>query len=152
MRVLRLWSSIGRRMAVAGQSPSSPPTISTYSILSKSNLVGRCHHNLWRHIVMILFKVTICDLKGSHSLLFSRNIKSAGKRSILRLTAWLSTRVPTPYNSAKSWSSISLHTPHLVYAMLDDFDVSGPFYGNIRGHFIWRSFYNSLITTTIHHV
>ena len=43
----------------------------------------------------LFFKVTICDLKHSTSSFVSSNIKSLGKRSILRLTACFKTFVST---------------------------------------------------------
>ena len=51
------------------------------------------------------FEVTICDLK--HSSFVSWNIKSVGNRWILRLTAWFNTLVSTPYNFARSLSSMT---------------------------------------------
>src|SRR5207302_1008871 len=42
------------------------------------------------------FKVTNCDLKESASILLSWIMKSDGKRSRFRLTAWFRTLVSTP--------------------------------------------------------
>ena len=53
------------------------------------------------------FKVANCDLESSASSLVSWNIKSAGKRSMLRLTCSLRRLVSTPYNLAKSRSRIT---------------------------------------------
>jgi hypothetical protein len=41
------------------------------------------------------FEVTICDLKDSASSVVNWNMKSSGKRSGLRRTAWLSAFVGT---------------------------------------------------------
>src|SRR5262249_35507156 len=54
------------------------------------------------------FKITNCDLKASCSARVSWNMKSAGNRTRLRLTAWLSARVGTPYSAARSPSSMTL--------------------------------------------
>ena len=48
-----------------------------------------------------------CDFQFSNSSLFNWNIKSSGKRSILRFTCSLRRPVSTPYNRAKSRSSIT---------------------------------------------
>lgn len=50
--------------------------------------------------------VTNCDIPAISSRVNS-NMKSDGNRSRLRLTLWFSVRVSTPYNSAKSRSSIT---------------------------------------------
>jgi len=41
-------------------------------------------------------EVTICDLKFACSSGVSRNMKSSGKRSMFRFTAWFSTFTSTP--------------------------------------------------------
>ena len=53
------------------------------------------------------FKVANCDLEDSASSRVSWNIKSSGKRSILRFTCSFRRFVSTPYNRAKSRSSIT---------------------------------------------
>jgi len=59
-------------------------------------------------------EVTTCDLQFSISTFESRDAKSSGKRSILRLTAWLSTLVGTSYNSARS-ESIMTFCPRMTW-------------------------------------
>src|SRR5579885_2669605 len=54
------------------------------------------------------FEITDCDLKDATSDGANRNMKSAGKRAALRLTACTSSRVCTPYNAARSASSMTL--------------------------------------------
>jgi hypothetical protein len=52
------------------------------------------------------FDVADCDIKPSNSSRLSRNAKSGGNRSILRLTCSLSLPVLTPYNWARSESKM----------------------------------------------
>ena len=59
----------------------------------------------WKQRNEKLFEVAICDLK--HSSIVSWNMKSSGKRSMLRLTCSFSRLVSTPYNSARSRSIIT---------------------------------------------
>jgi hypothetical protein len=42
------------------------------------------------------FEITVCDLKRTASRSVSWNMKSAGKRSAFRFTAWTSAFVDTP--------------------------------------------------------
>ena len=58
-------------------------------------------------------EVTNCDLKFVTSSLVNWNMNRSGKRSMLRLTAWLSAFVGTPYSSARSRSSMTC-TPRIV--------------------------------------
>ena len=54
-----------------------------------------------------LSKVANCDLETSASSFVSWNMKSSGKRSILRLTCSFSRLVSTPYRRAKSRSRMT---------------------------------------------
>src|SRR3989338_7394435 len=54
------------------------------------------------------FDIANCDIKPSHSSWVSGNMKSSGKRSMLRFTASLRRNVSTSYSSARSRSSITL--------------------------------------------
>ena len=79
---------------------STPESMATPSWVKARgrNLGSRC---FWE-------PVTNCDrFMASASSRERRNIKSSGKRSAFRVTAWLNAFVGTPYSSAKSKSSIT---------------------------------------------
>ena len=52
-------------------------------------------------------EVTICDFKFLNSLRVNWNMKSFGKRSMLRFTAWMRTLGFTPYSSARCVESMT---------------------------------------------
>jgi len=89
VRIMAIFTVTARSLFKTDDSIAMPCSVKTYGFFLRPILIPE-------------LEVTICDFQFSVSFLSSGNIKSIGKRSRFRWTAWLSALVGTWYSSARS--------------------------------------------------